>query len=140
MLRARASRICSTNPTSLRYLYFDVMRPHLDYAVRMSAPHLQNFFKQVERMFRIVTCCGKDFGTLPYPVRLFQLNLPSVQLHFPGMLPMYLLVYNYLNLPSIDVFEASAACYIVRHSFKVRQPYLHLARRRADFTIRSAAQ
>ncbi len=91
-------------------------------------------------MQRLVTGCVKSFRRLPYPERLHELILPSMELYFLRATPVivYKLFHGYLNLSAEECFKPPAAGNIRRHNFKVRQPRFHLARQKAAFAVRSA--
>ncbi len=82
----------------------------------------------------------KSFIRLPYPERLHELKLPSMEQHFllGTLITVYKLFHGYLNLSAEEFFEPPAAGYLRGHNFKVRQPRFHLTRRKATFDVRSA--
>ncbi len=116
-----------------------MVRPHLDYAVQASFPYLQKVIMLIERMQQLASSV-KGFRRLPYPEHLHELKLPSMERRFPRatLITVYELFYGYLNLSAEEVFEPPAAGNLRGHSFKVRRPRLHLARRKAAFAVRSA--
>ncbi len=95
-------------------MYLAVVRPHLDYAVQASFPYLQKDIKVIERMKRLVTGCVKSFRRLPYPERLRELKLISMERHFlrATLIMVYKLFHGYLNLSAEEFFEPSAADYL----------------------------
>ncbi len=127
-------------PAIFRPLYLAMVRPHLDYAVQASFPYLQKDNKLIERMQRLATRCVKSFRRLPYPVRIHELKLPSMERHFlrATLITVYKLFHGYLNLSAEEFFEPPAAGNLRGHDFKVRQPRFHLARWEAAFAVRSA--
>ncbi len=80
------------------------------------------------------------FRRLPYPERLHELKLPSMERHFfrATLITVYKLFHGYLNLPVEEFFEPPAAGNLRGHNFRVRQPRFYLARRKAAFAVRSA--
>ncbi len=69
-------------PAIFRPLYLVMVRPHLDYTVQPSFPYLQKDIQLIERMQRLAMRCVKSFRSLPYPERLHELKLPSLERHF----------------------------------------------------------
>ncbi len=127
-------------PALFRPLYLAMVRPHLDYIVQTSFCYLHKDIKLIERMQRLATRCVKSFRRLPFPVRLNELKLPSMERHFlrATLITVYKLFHGYLNLSAEEFFEPPAAGNLRGHNFKVRQPRFHLARRKAAFAVRSA--
>ncbi len=112
-------------------------RPLLDYAVQASFPYLQKDIKLIERMQRLATRCVTSFRKLPYPERLHELKLPSMERHFlrATLITVYKLFHGYLNLSAEEFFEAAAAGNLRGHNVKVRQLRFHLARRKAASAV-----
>ncbi len=54
------------------------------------------------------------------------------------LITVYKLFHGYLDLSAEEFFEPPAAGNLRGHNFKVRQPRIHLARRKAAFAVRSA--
>ncbi len=127
-------------PEIFRPLHLAMVRPHLDYAVQASFPYLQTDIQLIERMQQVATRCVKSFRRLPYPERIHELKLPSMERHFlrATLITVYKLFHGYLNLPVEEFFELPAAGNLRRHTFKVRQPGFHFARRKVAFAVRSA--
>ncbi len=98
-------------PAIFRPLYMAMVRPHLYYAVQASFPYLQKDIKLIERMQRLATRCVKSFRRLPYPERLQELKLPSMERHFlrATLITVYKLFHGYLNLSAEEFFESPAA-------------------------------
>ncbi len=117
-----------------------MVRPHLDYAVQASFPYLQKDIQLSERMQRLATRCVKSFRRLPYPERLHELKLTSMERHFlrATLITVYKLFHGSLNLPAEEFFEPPAAGNLCGHNFKDRQPRFHLVRRKVASTVRSA--
>ncbi len=111
------------------------MFPHLNYAVQASFPYLQKDIKLIERMQRLATRCVKNFRRLPYPERLHELKLPSMERHFlrVTLITVCKLFHGYLNLSAEEFLEPQAASYLREHNLKVRQTSLHLARLKTGF-------
>ncbi len=84
--------------------------------------------------------CVKSFRRLPYPERLHELKLPSMERHFlrDTLITVYKLFHGYLNLPVEEFYEPPAAGNLRGNNFKVRQPRFYLSRRKAAFAERSA--
>ncbi len=127
-------------PAIFRPLYLAMVRPHLDYAVQASFPYFQKDIKLIERMQRLATRCVKSFRRLPYPERLHELKLPSMERHFhrATLITVNKLFHGYLNLSAEEFIEPPAGGNLLGHNFKVRQPRFHLVRRKAAFAVRSA--
>ncbi len=108
-------------------------------AFLVACHHFMNDIKLIERMQWLATIYVKSFRRLPYPARLHEIKLPSIERHFlcATLITMYQLFHGYLNL-SAGFFEPPAAGYLRGHNFKVRQPRFYLARRKAAFAVRSA--
>ncbi len=110
--RARATffmirrRFAILTPAIFRPLYLAMVRPHLNYAVPASFPYLQKDIQLIERMQRLPTTCVKSFRSLPYPVRLHELKLPSMERHFlrATLITVYKLFNGYLNLSAERFF------------------------------------
>ncbi len=86
-------------PAIFRPLCLAMVRPHLDYAVQASFPYLQKDIK-FERMQGLATRCVKSFRMQPYPVRLHERKLPSMERHFfrATLMTVYKLLHGYPNL------------------------------------------
>ncbi len=117
-----------------------MVHPHLSFVLQASFPYLPNDVNLIERMQRLAIRCAKSFRRLPYPERLHELKLPSMQRRIlrDTLIAVYKLFHGYLNLSAADFFEAPAASNLRRQNFKVRQPSFHLARRKAAFAVSSA--
>ncbi len=125
-------------PAIFRLLCLARVRLHLDNAVQASFPYLQKVNQLIERMQRLATRCVKSFRRLTYPERLHELKLPSMRPFLrASLITMYKLFHGYLNLPPGEFFAATAAGNLRGHTFKVRQPRFHLARRKVAFAVRS---
>ncbi len=99
-------------------------RPHLEYAVQVSFPHLQKDIQLIERMQRLVTRCVKSLRRLPYPECLHELKLPSMERHFfhASLITVYKLFHGYPNLPAeenpqLQVTSAGTTSRSVNHVF-----------------------
>ncbi len=127
-------------PKIVRPLYLAILRPQLDYAIQNSFIYLQKNIKLIERMQRLAKRYVMSFRRLPYPERLHEVKLPSMERHFlrATLITVYKLFHGYLNLTSEEFSEPPAECNLRGHNFKVRQPRFHLARRKAAFAVRSA--
>ncbi len=119
-------------PAIFRPLYLAMVRPHLDYAVQASFPCLQKDIKLIERMQRLATRCVKSFKRLPYPERLQELKLSSMQRQFlrATLITVYKLFHGYLDLSAEEFFEPPAVCNFRGHNSTVRQRSFHLGRRK----------
>ncbi len=116
------------------------MCPHLDYAVQASFPSHQEDTQLIKRVQRLATRCVKSFKSLPCPERLHELKLTSMERRFlrATLITVCELFHGNLNLPAEDLFEPPAAGNLSGHNFKVRQPRVHLVRRKVTSTERSA--
>ncbi len=127
-------------PVIFRPLYLAMVRHHLDNAVQASFPYLQKDIQPIERMQRLATICVKSFRRLPYPDRLHELQISSMERHLLRitLITVYKLFHGYLNLSAEGFFERPSASNLRGHNFKVRQPRFHLARLKAAFAVCSA--
>ncbi len=105
-----------------------------------TAMPLQKDIKLIERMQWLATRCVKSFMRLPYPERLHELKLPSMERHYlrASLITVYKLFHGFLNLSVEEFFEPPAASSLRGHNFWDHQPRFQLARRKAAFVIRSA--
>ncbi len=117
-----------------------MMCPYLDYAVQASFPYLHKDIKLIERVQWLATRCAKSFRELPYPERLHELKLPSMERHFlqATFITVNKLLHGYLDLSVEEFFEPPTAGNLRGHNFKVRQPRFYFARRKAAFAVCSA--
>ncbi len=111
-------------PAIFRPMYLPIVCPHLDYAEQASFSYLQKDIKLIERMQRLATRCVKSFRRLPYPQRLHELKLPSMERHFihATLITVYKLFHGYLNWFEEEFFGPPAAGYFRGPNFNVRQP------------------
>ncbi len=88
----------------------------------------------------MIVKCVKSFRRLSYQERLHELKLPSMERHFlrATLITVYKLFHGYLNLSVEEFFEPPAAGNLRGHNFKVRQPRVHLPRRKTAFAVRLA--
>ncbi len=104
------------------------------------APYLQKDLNLVKRMQRLATRCVKGLRGLQYPVRLRELQLPSMQHHIlrAMLITAPNLFHGNPNLPLEEFFDALAVNYLRGHQLNVRQSLFQLVRRQAVFAVRVA--
>ncbi len=86
-----------------------------------SFPYLQKDIKLIERMQRLATRYVKGFRRLPYPERLHELKLPSMERHLlrATLITVYNLFHSDLHLSEEELFEPHAAGIPRGHHFNV---------------------
>ncbi len=83
-----------------------MVRPHLDYAVQASFFYPQKDIELIERMRQLATRCVESFRRQPYPERLHELKLPSMERHLirATLIMVYRLFHGYLTMSAEEFF------------------------------------
>jgi len=93
-------------PTSFTLLYKSLIRPHLEYAMVVWAPHTKRLKDSLEQVQRRATRMVAGMSDLSYPERLRKLNLPTLEFRRQraDQIQLYKLTHH------IDTINTSKPC------------------------------
>ena len=120
-------------------LYKSLVRPHLEYANAVWAPHHQKYINLLERVQRRATRMVPSLKDLPYADRLKQLKLPSLcyRRRRGDMIQLYKIIHGLDRLDPSIFFERSSYSVTRGHNFKLSKKHCRLDIRKYCFSQRT---